>query len=158
MSKKYDIVTIISSLILMAALVVSTIFWGDQFIAGLGTAKNWVIYKLGWVFILIVAAITFYVLWLALSKYGSIRMGRCKPQFGWFGYASMIFCAAMGSCMIFWPSVEWAEYICWTDVWPFGWGAGKWQITPWLTAFSTGASPPGPFTLRASSPSATATM
>ena len=82
MSKKYDLVTIVSSLILMAALVFGTIFFGDKVISGLGTAKSWVIYRFGWVFIIIVAAITFYVLWLALSKYGSIRMGRCKPQFG----------------------------------------------------------------------------
>lgn len=123
MAKRYDLVTIITSLVLMALLVIGTIFAGDSVITGLSDAKNWVIYHFGWVFILVVAAILFYVLWLAFSKYGSIRMGREKPRFGWFGYASMIFCAAMGSCMIFWPSVEWAEYISWTGVWPFGWGA-----------------------------------
>ncbi|MBR3538113.1 MAG: BCCT family transporter [Eubacterium sp.] len=122
MTKKYDVVTIVVSLGLMAALVIGTIFAGDSVISGLGNAKNFVIYKFGWLFIILVAAILFYVLWLAFSKYGSIRMGREKPKFGWFGYASMIFCAAMGSSMIFWPSVEYAEYICWTDVWPFGWG------------------------------------
>lgn len=121
MFKKYDIVTIAASLILMAALVIGTIFAADQVVAGLAAAKNWVIYKLGWFFILVVAGIMFYVLWLAFSKYGSIRMGRCKPQYGWFGYAAMVFCAAMGSCMIFWPSVEWAEYIC-GGAYPFDWG------------------------------------
>ena len=125
MAKRYDVVTIVTSLVLMAALVAGTIFAGDSVITGLNEAKNWTIYQFGWVFILIVAGILFYVLWLAFSKFGSIRMGREKPQFGWFGYAAMIFCAAMGSCMIYWPSVEWAEYICWTDVWPFGWGAGE---------------------------------
>ena len=154
MSKKYDLVTIVSSLVLMAALVLGTIFCGDQVISGLGSAKSRVIYHFGWVFIIIVAAITFYVFWLALSKYGSIRMGRCKPQFGWFGYASMIFCAAMGSCMIFWPSVEWAEYICWTDVWPFGWGVEEmadnalaysffhWGIPAW-SVYAAGIIPIG---------------
>lgn len=122
MSKKFDLVTIITSLVIMALLVIGTILIPDKVVSGLGTAKTWVIYKFGWVFILVVAAILFYVIWLALSKYGSIRMGRCKPQYSWFGYAAMLFCAAMGSCMIFWPSVEWAEYICWSDCWPFGWG------------------------------------
>ena len=128
-AKKYDIVTIITSIVLMAVLVFFTV--RDKMLDktdvfdGLGDAKKFVIYKFGWLFIIIVAAILFYVLWLAFSKYGNIRMGRSKPQFGWFGYASMIFCAAMGSCMIFWPSVEYAEYICWTDVWPFGWGVSE---------------------------------
>ena len=122
MMKKYDIVTIATSLALMAALVIGTIFAADKVVTGFAAAKNWVIYNLGWIIILVVAAIMFYVFWLAFSKYGKIRMGRCKPQYSWFGYAAMVFCAAMGSSMIFWPSVEWAEYICWTDVWPFGWG------------------------------------
>ena len=94
MTKKYDVVTIVVSLGLMAALVIGTIFAGDSVISGLGNAKNFVIYKFGWLFIILVAAILFYVLWLAFSKYGSIRMGREKPKFGWFGYAAMIFCAA----------------------------------------------------------------
>ena len=62
MSKKYDLVTIVSSLVLMAALVLGTIFCGDRVISGLGLAKSWVIYHFGWVFIIIVAAIMFYVL------------------------------------------------------------------------------------------------
>ena len=59
MSKKYDLVTIVSSLVLMAALVLGTIFCGDRVISGLGLAKSWVIYHFGWVFIIIVAAIMF---------------------------------------------------------------------------------------------------
>lgn len=125
MSKKYDLITISVSLILMAGLVIGTILSPEGLVAGLGAAKSWTIYHFGWLFILIVAAITAYCFWIAFSKFGNIRMGRCKPEYGWFGYAAMIFCAAMGSCMIFWPSVEWAEYIVWTDVWPFDWGAEK---------------------------------
>lgn len=122
MSKKLDVTTICVSLVLMTSLVIGTIFASDKVVTGLSAAKSWVIYNMGWVFILIVALVMFYVLWLAFSKYGSIRMGRSKPQYSWFGYAAMVFCAAMGSCMIFWPSVEWAEYISLTNVWPFGWG------------------------------------
>lgn len=154
MSKKYDFTTIIFSLVLMTVLVLGTIFIPDKVVNGLTAAKSAVIYRFGWIFILIVAAIMFYVIWLAVSKYGGIRMGRCKPQFGWFGYAAMIFCAAMGSCMIFWPSVEWAEYIVWTDVWPFGWGVEEmhenalaysffhWGIAAWAV-YAAGIIPIG---------------
>ncbi len=125
MAKKFDLVTIIFSIIFMAALVILTISSPDTFVAGLGAAKSWVIYHFAWIFIIVVAAITVYCFWLAFSKYGNIRMGRCKPEYGWFGYAAMVFCAAMGSCMIFWPSVEYGQYIIWTDVWPFDWGANE---------------------------------
>ena len=47
MSKKYDLVTIVSSLVLMAALVLGTIFCGDRVISGLGLAKSRVIYHFG---------------------------------------------------------------------------------------------------------------
>ncbi len=125
MAKRFDFVTIIFSIIFMAALVILTITSPDTFVGGLGAAKSWVIYHFAWIFIIIVAAITVYCFWLAFSKYGNIRMGRCKPEYGWFGYAAMVFCAAMGSCMIFWPSIEYGQYIIWTDVWPFDWGANE---------------------------------
>ena len=32
---------------------------------------------------------------IASIGYALDRMGREKPRFGWFGYASMIFCAAI---------------------------------------------------------------
>ena len=154
MSKRFDLVTIVTSIILMAALVFGTIYFPGSVVNSLAAAKNWTIYNFGWIFIIIVAAITFYVFWLALSKYGNIRMGKCKPQYGLFGYAAMIFCAAMGSCMIFWPSVEWAQYIIGTNVWPFGWGVEEmhenalaysffhWGIAAWAI-YSAGIIPIG---------------
>lgn len=125
MKKKLDLVTICSSILLIVGVFVATVISPEGFNAALQAARKWCIYRLGAIIIVFVALLLFFVLYIAFSKFGEIRMGKTKPTYSWFGYAAMVFCAAMGSSMIFWPSVEWAEYICGTSLIPFGWSTAE---------------------------------
>ena len=118
MKHKFDITTIIVSFALLAALLIGTIFMPDSVVAGLVDARAFIIRYLGSFFIIFVAAMLIYNLWLAFSKYGSIRQGKVKPQYSTFGWIAMIFCAAMGTSILFWSATEWAYYTVWLH--PFG--------------------------------------
>ncbi|HMM06514.1 MAG TPA: BCCT family transporter [Clostridiales bacterium] len=117
-TQKIDYVTIVVSVALLALLVISTIASPELVVTSLVSAKDFVIYYLGSFFIVFVAAMLFYNIWLAFSKYGSIRLGKVKPQYSTFGWIAMIFCAAMGTSILFWSAIEWAYYVTWLR--PFG--------------------------------------
>lgn len=50
-------------------------------------------------------------LFLALSKYGNIRLGDSKPEFSMFSYISMMICAALASTAVYYSFVEWSYYL-----------------------------------------------
>ena len=80
MKHKFDITTIIVSFALLAALLIGTIFMPDSVVAGLVDARAFIIRYLGSFFIIFVAAMLIYNLWLVFSKYGSIRLGKVTSK------------------------------------------------------------------------------
>lgn len=145
-----DYMTIIISITLLATLVFLTIISPDTVVNGLVSARDFAIYYLGSFFIVFVAGMLFYNVWLAFSKYGNIRLGRIKPQYSTFGWIAMIFCAAMGTSILFWSAIEWAYYIIWLR--PFGMDMAEtadmsvaysffhWGIPAW-SVYATGVVP-----------------
>lgn len=149
-TQKIDYVTIVVSVALLALLVILTIASPKLVVSGLVSAKDFVIYYLGSFFIVFVATMLFYNVWLAFSKYGSIRLGKVKPQYSTFGWIAMIFCAAMGTSILFWSAIEWAYYVTWIR--PFGMSMEEtadiavaysffhWGIPAW-SVYATGVVP-----------------
>lgn len=80
-----DYMTIIISITLLAALVFLTIISPDLVVKNLVSARDFVIYYMGSFFMVFVAGMLFYNIWLAFSKYGNIRLGKIKPQYSTFG-------------------------------------------------------------------------
>ncbi len=62
----------------------------------------------GWFFILSVNFFLFFVLYIAFSKYGKIRLGgtRSKPEFSMGAWFAMLFSAGMGIGILFWSVAE----------------------------------------------------
>lgn len=115
---EFDYVTIFVSIGLLAVLVFLTIAIPNVLVSKLVEIRDFIIYNLGSFFIIFVAALLVYNIWLAASKYGAVRLGKVKPQYSNFGWIAMIFCAAMGTSILFWSAIEWAYYITWLQ--PFG--------------------------------------
>ena len=70
--------------------------------------KNFIIDTLKWYYIGIVAFFLFFVIWLLLSRYGNIRLGKDdeKPEFSRFSWFAMLFGAGMGIGLVFWSIAE----------------------------------------------------
>lgn len=62
----------------------------------------------GWFFILSVNAFLVFVLYIAFSKYGKIRLGgvKAKPEFSKGAWFAMLFSAGMGIGILFWSVGE----------------------------------------------------
>jgi len=62
----------------------------------------------GWFFVLSVNIFLFFVLFIAFSKYGKIRLGgeKAKPEFSTLAWFAMLFSAGMGIGILFWSVGE----------------------------------------------------
>ncbi|MEV4565421.1 BCCT family transporter [Nonomuraea sp. NPDC049419] len=60
-------------------------------------------HNLGWAFVLVASGLVVFVLWLALSKYGRITLGREdeQPEFRTVSWVAMMFSAGMGIGLMF---------------------------------------------------------
>ncbi|WP_018871320.1 MULTISPECIES: BCCT family transporter [unclassified Thioalkalivibrio] len=63
---------------------------------------------LGWIYILAVTVFLAFLVWLALSPYGRIRLGNTedRPEFSFMAWFSLLFGAGMGIGLIFWSVAE----------------------------------------------------
>ena len=54
-----------------------------------------------------------FLVWLASSDYGRIRLGGDgdQPDYSTFSWVGMLFCAGTGASLLVWSGVEWAYYV-----------------------------------------------
>ena len=70
-----------------AAVSIAFVVWGAAGTSSLGTASgealDWVMTNTGWLFVLTSSAFVVFVVWLAVSRYGNIPLGRDdeEPEF-----------------------------------------------------------------------------
>ncbi|ALE07839.1 choline transporter [Arthrobacter sp. ERGS1:01] len=67
------------------------------------TVTAWVAQNVGWFYVLTVTVVIVFVLWVALSKEGSVRMGpdHSRPQYKLFTWVAMLFASGVGIDMLF---------------------------------------------------------
>lgn len=98
----------IISLIMVSVFAIPGIFIPDKLFTFATFIHDKILEIFGWTYL--VAAFLFLVfnLWLAFSKYGTIKLGKQheNPQFSYFGWFSMLFAAGMGIGLIFWGVAE----------------------------------------------------
>ncbi|MFI6820059.1 BCCT family transporter [Micromonospora sp. NPDC050187] len=100
--------------VLGIATAVSVLFvlWGivatDNLASVTDAVLDWVVNAFGWVFVLASAAFVVLSVWLALSRYGRIKLGRDdeKPEFSTVSWVAMMFSAGMGIGLMFWGAAE----------------------------------------------------
>jgi glycine betaine transporter len=96
------------SIAVAATFVALGVFATDTFNDALEVVVDHIIDGLGWLYLLITTGFLAFVLWLACSRYGSIRLGKDgeKPEFGLFSWFAMLFQAGMGIGLLFWGVSE----------------------------------------------------
>ncbi len=97
-----------SSVIGVLVMAIWAILAPAQAESVIGTAVGWVVEWFGWFYVLLTTAVLVFVLYLALSRYGSVKLGpdHSKPQFSTFAWASMLFAAGIGTDVMFYAVAE----------------------------------------------------
>jgi choline/carnitine/betaine transport len=95
-----------------ALIAIGFLIWGFVSTKSLadvsGESLAWVITNTGWLFVLTSSAFVVFVLWLALSKFGNIPLGRDgeEPEFRTISWVAMMFSAGMGIGLMFYGVSE----------------------------------------------------
>ncbi|NWN92882.1 BCCT family transporter [Marinobacter adhaerens] len=65
-------------------------------------------HQMDWVFEFLTFGIFVMLVWFAAGRYGKVRFGEDTktPAFGNFSYGAMLFCAGMGTSIMFWSIIE----------------------------------------------------
>jgi glycine betaine transporter len=95
-----------------AAFALGFILWGVIAPANFGAVTqaifDWVVSNLGWFYLLAGNFFLIFVVFLAISRYGKLRIGKEgeRPEFSTFAWFAMLFQAGMGPALIFWGVAE----------------------------------------------------
>lgn len=103
---KNPVFTISSIFILLLVILGATL--PKQFGNIAGSLFNFTTTNFGWFYLLAVFIIIIFLAGLAISKYGSIRLGGEdeRPEFSFFSWIGMLFSAGFGAGLVFWGVAE----------------------------------------------------
>ena len=74
----------------------------------LALLQGWVVAGLGPFYVIIVATFVVFAIWMGLSRFGDIKLGKDddEPEFGIMSWFAMLFAAGMGIGLVFWGASE----------------------------------------------------
>ena len=86
------------SKVLVFSLVIYAWVWSDHAGNLFPAVNSWILSAMKWYYIGLVAALLFFVVWLMVSRFGNIRLGKDtdRPEFSYFSWFAMLFGAGMG--------------------------------------------------------------
>ncbi len=98
----------ITSAIGVLVMAIWAIWAPEQAESVIGEAVGWIVGAFGWFYILLTSVVLVFVIYLGLSRYGSIKLGpdHSKPEFSTFAWASMLFAAGIGTDVMFFAVAE----------------------------------------------------
>ena len=78
----------------------------------LNNAYDFIATNLGSSYLIMGLATLAFLLILAVSKFGKIKLGLSdeEPEYGTFGWSSMLFCAGIGASLVLYGTTEWVDY------------------------------------------------
>ena len=90
------------------AFVVLTIVAGDWVGDVFGAATTWILSNLGWFYILGVTVFLLFLIVVAVSRYGHVRLGADdeRPEYSTLVWFAMLFAAGIGTILMFWGVAE----------------------------------------------------
>jgi glycine betaine transporter len=93
---------------LAVAFVVVGAVWNEQMAETTTDVLTWVTGNFGWLFVLTSAGFVLFSAYLAISRFGNIRLGPddSEPEFSTFSWVSMMFATGMGIGLMFWGVAE----------------------------------------------------
>ncbi len=88
--------------------VLAGVLWTDQLAQVVGDVLGWIVRTLGWFFVLSTVAFLIFTGFVAISRYGNIRLGADddRPEFRTVSWIAMMFSAGMGIGLMFYGVAE----------------------------------------------------
>lgn len=107
---KLNLWTIAITLVLVFVFCIYIVLMPESATGSLNAIRVFLTTTFGSYFIAITIGIFIFNAAIAFSKYGSIRLGKEKPEYKTYSWIAMIFCATMGATLLYWAVLEWVYY------------------------------------------------
>jgi choline/glycine/proline betaine transport protein len=97
-----------TSAIIMIAFLLALLIAPEEIRDLFESGREWIVTNLGWFFIFGVNVWLVFLLWVALSRYGQIRLGGqdARPAYGNISWFTMLFAGGIGTVLMFWGVAE----------------------------------------------------
>lgn len=139
-----DLRVFIPSVTVLAAVVAPLILFPESGPAMINSAFAFATGQFGWLYLLAGFSVVVFLIGLALSRFGSVRLGAegDEPEFSYFSWIAMIFCGGIGIAIVNWAWVEPIYYFIGPPFgveaasneaaeWAMTYGQFHWGLTPW---------------------------
>ena len=121
------------SLVCVVGAAVPMILYPDAAGALVDAIYAWIASTLGLLYHWATIFATVFLAWLAFSRHGKRVLGDgAKPEYGTVSWVGMLFCAGIGSGLLYWSTAEWASYM---DQPPFGVAPGTAEAQEWAATY-----------------------
>jgi len=122
------------ALLVVFAAVVPIIVYPEQSGAVLGHTLDFVTDNFGSMFLLFAFFCFGLLMWMAFGRYGRVRFGGVDaiPEFRTMSWVAMLFCAGIGTALLYWAAIEWAYYF---QAPPFGLAPGTAEAAAWAAMY-----------------------
>ncbi|QIW16684.1 choline transporter [Pasteurellaceae bacterium RH1A] len=99
----FNLPVVLTSLLFCALILALVLFDTQQALAALNQAKAYIFSRFSWFYVLSSALFLFFLIFLALSRYGDIKLGQDdeEAEFGFGSWFALLFTAGMGIGIIF---------------------------------------------------------
>ncbi len=104
--------TFFGALGLLLLVTVPLIVYPEQGAAWVGAARSFLTEQLGFLYLALGVGAGVFMLYIAFSDIGRISLGHPddEAEFSTLSWAAMLFCAGIGSSILYWGTIEWAYY------------------------------------------------
>lgn len=110
LSEKYEVGLMIASLIIVAVMVIGLTVFPEQGVAVSHAIMKLLTHTFGSVMQFIAFGIFIFLIIIALSKYGDIRLGNSKPEYPIVSWVAMMFFCGNGAGTVYWAFLEWGYH------------------------------------------------
>jgi len=93
---------------------------------------NYISNEFGILYLLASVGAIGFLVWLASSRFGGIRLGDDEIEFSQMSWIAMLFCAGIGAGLMYWCVIEWSYYY---DAPPFGIESRSTEAAEWASTY-----------------------
>ncbi|WP_188725505.1 BCCT family transporter [Lentibacillus populi] len=96
------------SLLLVVVVTIFLIIFRDTAGPVVSNMMTEITFRLDWAFEFLTIGLFIILIWLMVGRYSRVKLGDSddKPEFSRFSWGGMLFCASMGTSIMFWSIVE----------------------------------------------------
>ncbi|PWB74361.1 MAG: BCCT family transporter [Holophagae bacterium] len=122
------------ALVVVVSAIVPLMAYPEESAAALNRILGFLTHQLGFLYLWFTVAVLGLLLWFAFGRHGSVRFGGpdARPEFRAFSWIGMLFCAGVGTSLLYWATIEWVYYY---QAPPFGLEAGTAEAAHWAAMY-----------------------